>query len=807
MDGLQRLSQWGALIVNCFGISDKYNVQHFYDNDPNTGYSDASELSNTGRYPFFVAVCCHTGDFSSSASETAAQDFLFEANRGAIAWFSPYGNTNAYHDLWLAKDVYRRILGEGITAIGPATTLAKIAFMARYPEHKDSAQQFCLFGDPALRLAFNPGELVSDVSPSDPVVPTGTAYGNASGSGTGYVQMNWSANSESDIAGYKVYLFNGDQYQEVEDVGNLTSWSSQGKGVWPTLSEILNGGYLLHTDGLGGELWDDPHWVYTNSPGTTYDTRTNYALRIKAYDYSGNLSGFSDAWAPTLPNTRFPTAQNSSFEQISGSDIVDWDTYGSGTFDSSTQYMDGTRSAHLSRSSAAGTFGFYQRYIAVQPNTTYYLGVWVKTQGVTSGAAYAALGVWAEGAANHHTDFGAVSGNSDWTYISGSWTSWSNEDRIEIKLYGYSEFVGEAWFDGLYFGTEPPPSGPIATNTTWSGTVHIGGDVTVLDGVTLTISPGTEVRFAANSDDQHGGYDPDKCELIVEGTLEADGVTFRSDSGSPANSDWQGIKVDGGSINLTNSTVQHAQFGVYLWNTGSVTLRNNEITQCGTGIWGSGEVTISGNTVWANSWNGISLVFVRSSSFLDHNLITNNGNDGVEITSLISSFLSMENNTIVGNEDDGIYVSSAVPPTIKNSIIVSNNGYGINGSSASISYNDVWGNSDGNYHNCSAGTGDISLDPRFVNAEGGDYHLRLLSPCIDAGDPVSDYTQEPLPNGGRINMGRYGNTPEAATSLEGTVMVFQPGPSDGCDVWLENAWNKNYYDFLILGKTNYCSPK
>jgi len=38
------------------------------------------------------------------------------------------------------------------------------------------------------------------------------------------------------------------------------------------------------------------------------------------------------------------------------------------------------------------------------------------------------------------------------------------------------------------------------------------------------------------------------------------------------------------------------------------------------------------------------------------------------------------------------------------------------------------------------------------------------SPCIDAGDPKSEYKNEPKPNGGRVNMGAYGNTEEASKS-------------------------------------------
>jgi predicted outer membrane repeat protein len=65
----------------------------------------------------------------------------------------------------------------------------------------------------------------------------------------------------------------------------------------------------------------------------------------------------------------------------------------------------------------------------------------------------------------------------------------------------------------------------------------------------------------------------------------------------------------------------------------------------------------------------------------------------------------------------------------------------------------------------------------------GDYHLKsqagrfdpnsgswvvddVTSPCIDTGDPNSDWSNETWPHGGRINMGAYGGTREASMSLE-----------------------------------------
>jgi hypothetical protein len=46
----------------------------------------------------------------------------------------------------------------------------------------------------------------------------------------------------------------------------------------------------------------------------------------------------------------------------------------------------------------------------------------------------------------------------------------------------------------------------------------------------------------------------------------------------------------------------------------------------------------------------------------------------------------------------------------------------------------------------------------------------VTSPCIDAGDPNSDWSNEPWPNGKRINMGAYGGTNKA--SMNGNVADF-----------------------------------
>src|SRR4029077_3358763 len=74
----------------------------------------------------------------------------------------------------------------------------------------------------------------------------------------------------------------------------------------------------------------------------------------------------------------------------------------------------------------------------------------------------------------------------------------------------------------------------------------------------------------------------------------------------------------------------------------------------------------------------------------------------------------------------------------------------------------------------------VEADAVRIQQVGGDhgadddFHLQMASPAIDAGDPASYYLREPAPNGGRVNLGNYGNTPEATPSPAQVVQVLSP---------------------------------
>jgi len=121
-------------------------------------------------------------------------------------------------------------------------------------------------------------------------------------------------------------------------------------------------------------------------------------------------------------------------------------------------------------------------------------------------------------------------------------------------------------------------SGGIKQDQIWSGTIHVTGDVEVEEGTTLRIEPGTVVKIAAQSDDQHGGTDhphdppfpkdPDRLEtqstrILINGIIQAIGepdnmITFTSDSENPTTWDWDGLSVRHGKLEYV--IVEYARY-------------------------------------------------------------------------------------------------------------------------------------------------------------------------------------------------------------------------------------------------------
>jgi len=153
---------------------------------------------------------------------------------------------------------------------------------------------------------------------------------------------------------------------------------------------------------------------------------------------------------------------------------------------------------------------------------------------------------------------------------------------------------------------------------------------------------------------------------------------------------------------------------------------------------------------------------------------------------------SVLKNFIIKNSFMAIFIAGS-SPTISN-ITVVNNKYGAEaytGAEPDISNSIFWNNTNGDLFQCqsrysliergSTGEGNIDTEPLFADLANGDYHLlsergrywprydiwvldKVTSLCVDRGDLHADSLDEPMPNGGRINMGAYGGTAYASMS-------------------------------------------
>ncbi|TKJ37107.1 MAG: hypothetical protein CEE38_09410 [Planctomycetes bacterium B3_Pla] len=184
---------------------------------------------------------------------------------------------------------------------------------------------------------------------------------------------------------------------------------------------------------------------------------------------------------------------------------------------------------------------------------------------------------------------------------------------------------------------------------------------------------------------------------------------------------------------------------------------------------------------------------------------------------------SILKNFIIRDSFMGVFIADS-SPTISNLTIVGNK-YGIEAYADSepyISNTILWNNTDDDLFGCRAwyscvergGESNITADPMFVDPDNGDYHLRsergrywpehdiwvldkVTSPCVDGGDPKAVTLNEPMPHGGRINIGAYGGTAEASLSPSEQThpmsgKASNPNPADGAvDVGI-------HYELVIL---------
>ena len=178
----------------------------------------------------------------------------------------------------------------------------------------------------------------------------------------------------------------------------------------------------------------------------------------------------------------------------------------------------------------------------------------------------------------------------------------------------------------LLFAAQGAYAHALSKDAVWTGEVKVEGQLVVEKGATLTVMPGTVVKFLPGKLDEEGLAE---CGLLVRGRVVADGrpgarIKFTSGAERPAPGDWGEIKLlasDGSSFK--DCDFSFGGWGLHLHGSG---LKVEGCTFTKNGFGGvrgqGGDVEITGCTF---SDMEIGIRYWKSSPSIHHNTITGNG--------------------------------------------------------------------------------------------------------------------------------------------------------------------------------------
>jgi|GEM_PF-5273128 len=213
----------------------------------------------------------------------------------------------------------------------------------------------------------------------------------------------------------------------------------------------------------------------------------------------------------------------------------------------------------------------------------------------------------------------------------------------------------------------------------------------------------------------------------------------------------------------------------------------------GGGVHSTGGIGFLENNILRNvAQDGGGIYFSSQPRYVMNNVIAGNAAAGMGGGVACGEIGLLTQNTIANNSASGgggLHIRGEA--TVSNSILWNNTVSNGSGSQVhlapgagvcSLSYNAICGESGALFAGSNASfilSHNIDSDPLFANGDY-DFHLAsergrwcptgswqndaVSSPCIDAGDPAADYSNEPMPNGSRLNLGAYGNTIYASKS-------------------------------------------
>ena len=393
-------------------------------------------------------------------------------------------------------------------------------------------------------------------------------------------------------------------------------------------------------------------------------------------------------------------------------------------------------------------------------------------------------------------------GDGDW------WEDGADDGADE----GHEADAGAGWGGGIFCDGASPT---LIANVVIGNTAHFGAGIACRDAAPILVGN----TLCGNAAYVFGGgiACSSSSPLISGNTIAGNAVDSAARRGNeaddPADDDWW---QDGDEPNDRWEPMGGG--GIYCQDS-SPTISGNAITHnaadYGGGIAcdGFSSPTLSGNTITRNTaaYCGGGVACINSSPTLRGNVVAGNaageGHADEETREgcgggiyCESASATLANNTLSGNTAAGsggaLFAAAGSSVTLTNSVLWGDSaphGPEIalhDDSSVAVTYSDVQGGASAvraaEGSSAQWGVGNLDADPLFAGPGHRDYHVKsaggrydpsrgrppsdpaawvtdsVHSPCIDAGDPIFDCSAEPGSNGGRINVGAFGNTPEAS---------------------------------------------
>ncbi len=377
------------------------------------------------------------------------------------------------------------------------------------------------------------------------------------------------------------------------------------------------------------------------------------------------------------------------------------------------------------------------------------------------------------------------------TNYDGSKTRPLAGDWAGIALLGDGKFDSNA--DIRYISQTH--TGTLAGNEAWMGTMthKVSGIVTVPTGATLTINPGAVVKFESGAGitvssgailNAQGASALPIVFTSYKDDLVGGDINHDADLTSPSAGNWRSIRIESGG----SATINHAE----VWYGGDSIV--NAYSAGGMIENVGGNVTITNSTIAQSLKDGFLGGGVNS---ITNSIILNND----RALTAWGSPLTINHCTFYGNRLAAECHGGTL--TVLNSVLTHSLHAGIDrdwGGAEVIVKNCLLWNPNAQFGNYYAGrvpdmtgtNGNISVDPKFRDAEGGDFRLGFRSPAIDAADgttsPATDSSNAPryddprvvntgtaMPDGAFADMGAFEFVEGAASDVD-LVVTQVSGP-------------------------------